>query len=105
MSKKFITTEETRVVLTHYMPFDSVNGMGKTEVELSQMGYLVDNIPEPEQIEGKIPEAHYSPEKGFWYEYIDQPQSQNMTLAQSVEAGVITPEQFEQITGVKYGVA
>lgn len=102
MSKKFLRVEGTRVTLTHYMPFDAVNGLGKTEEELSTEGALVDVIPEPEQQPGKIAVAHYTPEKGVYYEYEDAPQSQNMTLRQSVKAGVITPEQFKQITGMDY---
>ena len=83
MSKKYITVEGTRVQLIHYMPFDANDGLGKTEQELLQTGYLLDDIPEPEKIEGKTPEAHYTTETGFYYEYIENPQ-QNMTLADSV---------------------
>lgn len=71
--KKFIALDGERVTLIHYMPFDPVNGMHKTEAELSQMGVLLDEIPEPEQIEGKIPTPYYNAGKGFWYEYEDAP--------------------------------
>lgn len=101
MSKKFITVENGKVQLTHFMPFDSKEGFGKTEAELLQMGYLLDEIPEPEKIKGKIPVACYTEEKGFYYEYEDEPK-QNMTLAQSVQSGIITPEQFKAITGMDY---
>lgn len=100
--KKFITANsEGKVQLIHSMPFDVVNGLGKTEAELLQMGYLLDKVPEPEHIEGKIPTAHYTAEKGFYYEYADAPK-QNMTLIESVKAGIITSEQFKQITGIDY---
>lgn len=108
MSKKFLRVEGTRVTLIHYMPFDAVNGLGKTEEELSAEGVLVDTIPEPDVIVGKIAVTHYTPEKGIYYEYVDAPQppqapqSQNMTLAQSVKAGIISAEQFKQITGMDY---
>lgn len=70
--KKFITTDENnRVQLTHYMPFDPVDGLNMTEEQLLQRGYLLDEIPEPEQREGKMPEAYYKPEIGFYYEYVD----------------------------------
>lgn len=71
MSKKFITVSGTKVQLIHYMPFDAKQGFGKTEEELLQFGFLLDEIPEPEVVEGKIAEAHYTPERGFWYEYVD----------------------------------
>lgn len=103
MDKVFITVNETgRVMFTHYMPFDVKEGLGKTEEELLKEGYLLDEIPEPQRIEGKIAEAHYTPEKGFFYEYIDAPSSQNITLTQAVKNGTITPEQFQAITGMPY---
>ena len=102
MGKKFITVENEKVRLIHYMPFDVKEGLGKSEEELLKEGYLLDEIPEPKQIEGKVAMPHYTPGKGFYYEYENDPRSQNMTLVQSVLAGIITPEQFEQITGVPY---
>lgn len=102
MSKKFITVESGKVQLIHCMPFDAKEGLGKTEEELLKKGYLLDDIPEPQRIEGKIAEAHYTPEKGFYYEYIDAPNSQNMTLVQAVKNGKISPEQFKKITGMPY---
>lgn len=74
MSKKFIRTENTKVMFTHFMPFDEKYGMGKTEEELLKEGYLIDEIPEPEHQEGKIAEAHYMPEQGYYYEYVDAPE-------------------------------
>lgn len=100
--KKFIRVEGTKVTFTHYMPFDVKEGLGKTEEELLKEGYILDDIPEPQRIEGKIAEAHYTPEKGYYYEYIDAPSSQNMTLVQAVKNGTISPEQFQAITGVPY---
>lgn len=100
--KKFIRTEGTKVTFTHYMPFDEKNGLGKTEDELLKEGYLLDEIPEPQQQEGKVAEAHFSPEQGFWYEYTDVAAPHGTTLSESVKAGIITPEQFRQITGINY---
>ncbi len=43
---KFITYNENfEIQLIHNMPFDEINGLGKTEEELLQMGALVDSIP------------------------------------------------------------
>lgn len=43
---KFITYNENfEIQLIHNMPFDEINGLGKTEEELLQIGALVDSIP------------------------------------------------------------
>ena len=73
MAKKFIQLDGSRVTLIHNMPFDPVNGLGKTEAELSQMGVLLEDIPEPEHRPGKTALPYYTPEKGFYYEYQDAP--------------------------------
>lgn len=75
MSKKFIKVQDTKVVYIHHMPFDEINGLGKTEEELSTQGILVDSIPEPEKIDGKESILHYDSESGFYYEYRDLPNS------------------------------
>lgn len=72
-NRKFIQTDGERVMLIHNMPFDSVNGLHKTEAELLQMGALVDYVPEPEQRPGKTALPFYNAEKGFWWEYQDAP--------------------------------
>lgn len=106
--KKFITIEngakEGKVMLTHYMPFDAVDGLGKTEAELLKEGVLVDEIPEPEQIDGKIATPYYTEKDGYHYIYEDAPQTQgqNMTLVQAVRNGTISPDQFQAITGIPY---
>lgn len=52
----------------HHAPFDPVDGLGKTEVELSKQGYLVESLPTP--IEGKKPILHINPtNKEVWYTY------------------------------------
>lgn len=88
MSKKFIRVENTKVMFTHFMPFDEKYGMGKSEEELLKEGYLIDEIPEPEQQEGKIAEAHYTPEKGYYYEYVDAPEPKPETDVEALKAEV-----------------
>lgn len=88
MGKKFIKTENTKVVFTHFMPFDEKYGMKKTEEELLKEGYLIDEIPEPEQQEGKIAEAHYTPEKGYYYEYVDIPVQSDPTDIETLQKEV-----------------
>lgn len=41
------TNAQNVVVYLHYMPFDSQYGLGKTEDELAQTGFLTDNLPGP----------------------------------------------------------
>lgn len=71
--KKFLMLDGERVTLIHNMPFDPVNGMGKTEAELMQMGVLLDEVPDPAPQEGYIPLPYYNAERGFWYEYEKAP--------------------------------
>lgn len=104
MSKKFLRVEGTRVTLIHYMPFDAVNGLGKSEAELAAEGVLVDTIPEPNVVAGKIAVANYTPEKGVYYEYVDAPKpaAENLSLENSVRSGIITKDQYKQITGTEF---
>ena len=64
-----------RVGLIHNMPFDPVQGFGKTQEELEQIGVLVDDVPEPQIPEGKqIAGLFVNPTtKEVWYEYEDRP--------------------------------
>ena len=41
----YIRTKNGRITFTHYMPFDPVYGLGKTEAELLETGYLVEAVP------------------------------------------------------------
>ena len=63
------------VGLIHNMPFDPVQGFGKTQEELEQIGVLVDDVPEPQIPEGKqIAGLFVNPTtKEVWYEYEDRP--------------------------------
>lgn len=106
--KKFITVNtEGRVQLIHNMPFDAVNGLGKTETQLMSEGYLLDMIPEPQIIDGKNAVAMYNAENGFYYIYEDVPQkAENYSfvdnLKNAVKAEVVTAEQYFQMTGIEY---
>lgn len=85
--KKFIALDGSRVTLIHNMPFDPIEGMGKTEAELSQMGVLLDEIPDPEERKGYSPVPYYTPEKGYYYEYkpVESPMATSAEI-QSVNA-------------------
>ncbi len=76
-TRKFIRTDANELItFTHYMPFDAVHGMKKTEAELLESGgYLVDDIPTATDVpEGKIASTHYNPTKGFYFTYEDAPE-------------------------------
>jgi hypothetical protein len=46
----------------------------------------VDEIPEPQQIEGKIPVMYYNPQtNNVYYEYIDRPLTPEEELRQRIE--------------------
>lgn len=69
------------VILQHFMAFDEVNGLHKTEEELLQEGYLVDSIPALEEQEGKRAILKYDG-TNLYYEYVDVP----LTPQQEIEA-------------------
>jgi len=72
---KKVEENKYRVGLIHNMPFDPVQGFGKSAEELEQMGVLVDDVPEPQIPEGKqISGLFVNPAtKEVWYEYEDKP--------------------------------
>lgn len=73
MSKKYLQLDGEKVTLIHNMPFDSVHGFHKSEAELLKTGILVDEVPEPEIMEGKIALPMYNVIKGFYYAYEEKP--------------------------------
>ena len=83
----FIRTEDNKIVYTHYMPFDETYGLGKTEDELKQDGYLVDAIPgyEGEVPEGKIPEVRYDGESFSWV-MVNKPKSREEETQEKISA-------------------
>lgn len=63
-----------RIGYIHNMPFHPVYGLKKSEEELREEGILLDDIPKPERVEGKIPVPYYNPETNtVYYEYVDRP--------------------------------
>lgn len=72
------TDENGKVTMIHWMPFDPVYGLDKTEAELLETGYLVDSIPEysGEIPEGKMPELHYNGTEFSWV-MVDKPADPN----------------------------
>ena len=82
----YIRTENGRITFTHYMPFDPVYGLGKTEEELKKTGYLVESVPEyaEEVPAGKAPELRYDG-TAFSWELIDLPKKAD-TQAEKIAA-------------------
>ena len=66
----FIKHEQGKVFYKHMKPFDEKFGLNKTQEELEIEGLLVNELPEPEEQEGKISTLHINPQtKEMWYEY------------------------------------
>lgn len=82
----YIETTNGKVTFTHYLPLDPVYGLGKTEAELLETGYLVEEIPEysGEVPAGKAPELRYDG-TAFSWELIDLPKKAD-TQAEKIAA-------------------
>ena len=72
---KFITFNENfEIQLIHNMPFDEINGLGKTEEELLQIGALVDSVPVVDVPNDKNVIYKYNQsDNTVTYELIDRP--------------------------------
>ena len=70
----YIETKNEIIVYEHYMPFDPKYGLGKSEEELKETGYLVESIPEysGEIPDGEYPELHYDGTDFSWV-MVDKP--------------------------------
>lgn len=101
----FIRTEDNKIVYTHYMPFDETYGLGKTEDELKQDGYLVDAIPnyEGEVPEGKIPEVRYDGENFSWV-MVDKPKSREEDLNETIESLKARIAELEAVQAAQLGL-
>lgn len=101
----FIRTEDNKIVYTHYMPFDETYGLGKTEDELKQDGYLVDNIPsyEGEVPEGKFPEVRYDGESFSWV-MVDKPKSREEDLNEIIESLKARIAELEAVQAAQLGL-
>lgn len=84
---KFITYNENfEIQLIHNMPFDEINGLGKTEEELLQIGALVDSIPVVEVPNDKnIIYKYNKVDNTVTYELVDKPLTIEEQNAKSIE--------------------
>lgn len=65
----------------HRAPFDPVHGLQASKDELEKTGYFIDEVPEPEMIEGKRAIAMFNPDKKeVYYEYENIPLSDKERL-------------------------
>ncbi|MBC6695211.1 hypothetical protein H9L25_00265 [Terrisporobacter mayombei] len=66
--------DKFEIELIHNMPFDEINGLGKTREELLKEGALVSEIPNIEVPSDKLAIYKYNPENNTVYcELIDRP--------------------------------
>ena len=79
--------KENTINLIHYVPFDVVNGLGKTREELLLTGALVEKFEEYNyEDESKLPIYKYNPEGNtVYYELIDKP----MTLEEEIRKALV----------------
>ncbi|OPJ58426.1 hypothetical protein [Clostridium oryzae] len=85
----FIKNNDTEweVGYIHNMPFDPVNGLGKTEEELNQSGAIVESVPTAMVQEGKIAVLVYNPQtKELSYKYIDTEKTKEQLQAEEIES-------------------
>lgn len=83
---KKINDSKIAIGFIHYFPFDKNHGLGKTKEELEQEGILIENFPEPEQIEGKHATMYWNPiDKNVFYEYKDIPKSKEENLEEKIK--------------------
>lgn len=69
-----------RVGLVHYMPFDEINGLGKTKEQLQKEGIFVESLPEKEEREGYEAVLMYNG-TSLYYEYALNQESQGQRIA------------------------
>ena len=79
--------QQNQVTFINYQPFDAVHGMKKTREELLSEGYLVNNIPDPEVVDGKVSVLMYNPDTStLYFEYKDRPLTESERLNQLEDA-------------------
>ncbi|MED1784226.1 hypothetical protein P4V43_20605 [Brevibacillus fortis] len=77
------------VTFIHYNPLDPTEGLGKTQEELLQTGFLIEGLPEAERKTGKDAKLYFNPQtKEMWYEYVDvpAPMEERITQVEKVSA-------------------
>jgi hypothetical protein len=88
--------EENVVTFQHFFPFDEKLGLGKSREELEQEGFFVDSIPEPQEIEGKIPVLKFNGTE-LYYEYVDRPLTPEEELEQLKERIEIMQQAMDEL--------
>lgn len=98
-----ITETKYSIGFVHYMPFDNVHGLIKTEEELLQEGQLVELPQEPQPQEGKMPVMYYNPVENIaYYEMEDippQPKTREELLQEQVDQLALTVLQLQSQIG------
>lgn len=92
-----ITDTKYSIGFIHYMPFDAINGLGKTQEQLEQEGILIESVPQSQVIEGKTSIMYVNPvDKLIFYEYEDIPKSKE-DLQQELNAKLLKDSASMQI--------
>lgn len=97
---KYDKENNNRITFIHYMPFDSVNGLNKTETELKSIGALVEGIPKVPELKDHFTEFYFdSLTNVVSYQYILKPSSILLEekLQQMVKDGRITQEEMNEL--------
>ena len=97
---KYDKENNNKITFIHYMPFDSVNGLNKTEAELKSIGALVESIPKVPELKDHVTEFYFdSLTKTISYEYVLKPSSVLLEdkLQKMVDEGKITQEEMDEL--------
>lgn len=85
----FTYNKNNKLVETiHYMPFDQENGLGMTEEELINNGYILADLPEEPQLEGRYyPVLKYNDELNeLYYDAELAPKSQEELFQELIDS-------------------
>ena len=99
---KFITyNEDFEIQLIHNMPFDELNGLGKSEEELLKEGALVEEIPEVEVPSDKLVIYKYNKEDNTVYtELVERPLTLEEKLQKQVEVLTIENQTQDELINI-----
>lgn len=78
------TNEITR---QNYAPFEPINGTHMTKEEMELAGYLIESIPDSDNMPGKSSVLKFNPTtRTIYYDFVDIPKSQEEILQGTIAA-------------------
>lgn len=87
-----VDSKTNLVTFVHKMPFDPINGLGKSKDELLKTGYFIDEYPEPAMKLGKRAIPYYDHEKktiSYSYEAIPLSASERLDMLENAMNDVV----------------